>query len=287
MQSALISLRQDHGYSSLLGFVDAFFGSSDQQVSAQASRFAKSHTATLVDHLQAQNPGGVVEVAVDVVNYVLAREGNTLTTLLAWHELGSVMRVLEMFSMDDLKTQLQEHAPVLLGLLRNVVLTQMKRDRMMGGIDPRRDHEMVLTMSCMSGCLLIMGTGAGNSAKKGLIEMLAHAGLSLSYNSIVNKMKILSAKGLKLLQRVESMDHFDNGTTGTLIPLFNPRTGGTVPHGMLPHSLKEPRVGVHTMMKVPVQVLLPTGTQEQELCDCCLWQLKRLAVENIQGFAQF
>ncbi|KAF8579999.1 hypothetical protein K439DRAFT_1620110 [Ramaria rubella] len=202
MQSALISLRQDHGYSLLWGFVDAFVGSSDQQVSAQASWFVKSHTAGLVDHLQAWNPGGVAEVSVDVVNGVLAREGNTLTTLLARHELGSVMRVLEMFSMDDLKTQLQEHAPVLLGLLCNVVLTQTKRDRMMGGVDPRRDHEMVLTMSCMSGCLLIMGTGAGNSAKKGLIKTLAHAGLSLSYNSIVNKVRILSAEGLKQLVRV-------------------------------------------------------------------------------------
>jgi len=88
-----------------------------------------------------------------------------------------------------------------------------------------------------------------SGAKKGFIETLAHRGISVSYTTIMNTVKELSSESLARVveiahqkmfsiiwdniniafrvvhQRVESKDHFDNGTTATLIPLFDPRTG--------------------------------------------------------------
>jgi hypothetical protein len=88
-------------------------------------------------------------------------------------------------------------------------------------------------------------------AQKHMIEVLTHAGFSLSYSVITKiketlhdgttqsvcivheKMCMIVSDNIKIAfqvtqQCVESTDHFDNGTTATLIPLFDAHMLGSV-----------------------------------------------------------
>jgi len=110
--------------------------------------------------------------------------------------------------------------------------------------------------------LFLIGSG---SAKREM-EVLAHAGISLSYPAAIQYLHQLSeeakqryrelVKNCMIMivwdnlniafrveaQRQDSKDHFDNGTTGTVIPMFDPFTGSVrTPHGTLPLDLKPPR----------------------------------------------
>ncbi|KAK6969685.1 hypothetical protein R3P38DRAFT_3336812 [Favolaschia claudopus] len=117
----------------------------------------------------------------------------------------------------------------------------------------------------------------GSGASKREIEALAHAGLSTSYNAIREHIHQLSAEAVAKFrrlvkeqmffivwdnlniafrvesQRLRSANHFDNGTTPTGIPVYNPLTGSTKTlHGTLPLSLKPPR----TFLKCNIGLLV-------------------------------
>lgn len=132
--------------------------------------------------------------------------------------------------------------------------------------------------------------------------------MSVSYLAILIHVKALSAEGvlefqavvkrcmcsivwdnLNIAFRIESQrlgsaNHFDNGTTATLIPLYNPLTGESfTPHGTLPFSMKPPRTTTLPIFEWDVNHVLPSPTNAEELSRCCIWQLKRIALDHIEG----
>lgn len=169
---------------------------------------------------------------------------------------------------------------------------------MMGILQSQRATDFHVTLG-----LFLLGSGAS----KREIEVLAHAGICISYTSVLRHVKKLSEEGVKKFkeaigesacmivwdnlniafrvgqQRLNSMDHFDNGTTATLIPLFDPVTEGLVPHGTLPLDLKPPRTTRRQIFNFPVEQVLPSPEAAKELSMSCLWQLKRIAMEVIPG----
>lgn len=149
---------------------------------------------------------------------------------------------------------------------------------------------------------------ASGSAKRE-IEVLAHAGLSVSYQTIQDHIHTLSDEALERLkklvkekmifivwdnlniafrvesQRLNSANHFDNGTTATAIPVWNPFTNGDTPLDTLPLEMKPPRTTTSAVVDWTPDDVLPTPTNAEQLSRCCLWQIKRLALENIANLA--
>lgn len=149
----------------------------------------------------------------------------------------------------------------------------------------------------------------GSGASKREMEVLAHAGLSISYTAITQHVKKLSEEGMAQIralikksmcsivwdnlniafrvdaQRLDSANHFDNGTTATLIPLFDPTTGKRVPHGTLPFSMKPPRTTCLPIFEWSPEDVLPTPESAKQLSQSCLWHVKQMAFEHIEGLA--
>jgi hypothetical protein len=137
------------------------------------------------------------------------------------------------------------------------------------------------------------------------MEVLTHAGLSVSYTNIVTHVKQLSKEGLAKIrevvkscmvqivwdnlniafkvsaQRLHAKSHFDSGTTSTMIPVFDPSTGGHAPHGTLPLDMKPPRECTLPVLDWSPEDVLPSPESATQLSNNCFWQLKRLALEHI------
>ena len=69
-------------------------------------------------------------------------------------------------------------------------------------------------------------------------------------------------------QRKASKDHFDNGTTATLIPIYDVEFGG------LPLDLKPPRDNRHPVIDFNHEDMLPSCQKVQELEEEQLWHLE-------------
>lgn len=132
-------------------------------------------------------------------------------------------------------------------------------------------------------------------ASRAVFDVLNHAGFCLSYVQTVEKMKTLSAERLDATrqlvrkqpccivydniniafrvgeQREGSKDHFDNGTTATLIPLFD------VLPGELPLSLLPDRRTRRIVQPFnPLVDLLPSMAQLCEVEQCILWHIEEI-----------
>ncbi|KAJ7021117.1 hypothetical protein C8F04DRAFT_973181 [Mycena alexandri] len=147
----------------------------------------------------------------------------------------------------------------------------------------------------------------GSGASKREMEVLAHAGLSVAYKTITEHVKQLSKEGLDKIreivqagmvqivwdnlniafkvaaQRLNAKSHFDNGTTSTMIPVFDPATGGQAAHGTLPLDLKPERERTLPVLDWTSDDVLPSPESAAQLSDSCFWQFKRLALEHIPG----
>lgn len=145
-----------------------------------------------------------------------------------------------------------------------------------------------------------------SGASKREIAVMAHAGLSLSYPSILSHLKLMSAAKTKQYmqvmkewmcalvwdnlnipftvgeQRLDSKNHFDNGTTATLVVLYGGSSARErLPHGYLPLSMKPRRTTTRPVFDWSSEDVLPDVETARQLTRSCLWQIKRLALEHI------
>jgi len=128
-------------------------------------------------------------------------------------------------------------------------------------------------------CIYLLACGASRT----LFDMLNHAGFTLLYTAAIRKIKELGQERLLEIvglvgcrafmiiwdnlniafrvgeQRKASKDHFDNGTTATLIPLYDVEFGG------LPLNLKPPRDNRRPVVDFNHKDMLPSPQQVQEL----------------------
>lgn len=143
-------------------------------------------------------------------------------------------------------------------------------------------------------CLYFLACGTSRS----LFDVLNHAGITLSYTQAVAKLKQLGLEQLahmiKLVreqacmlvwdnlniafhvseQRHDSKDHFDNGTTATLIPLFGVLFGG------LPLSLKAKRDCRIPVLDFGTKDLLPTLEEAKRVEAGQLWHIEDIFYES-------
>ena len=143
-------------------------------------------------------------------------------------------------------------------------------------------------------CIYLLACGASRSQ----FDILNHAGFTLSYTAAVIKIKMLGAERLREIvgiakmhafmiiwdnlniafcvgeQRQVSKDHFDNGTTATLVPLFG------VNFGDLPLSLKPERNSCLPMLNFGPEELLPSLEQVQQVEAAELWHIEDILYES-------
>ncbi|KAJ7775887.1 hypothetical protein B0H14DRAFT_3588093 [Mycena olivaceomarginata] len=245
VQDALQALKTA-GCKTTYQFFEEFFSSTDCEISKQATRLVHDHGTELLDLLHKKRPAIVERWALQVSLPVIATEGQSLVNLLRPDLTKEFSSRLETWSLDRMLSEATIAAPNLCELL---LLMGMQSD--VG----REDNKLVLvTVLCMlaqaqneraNGFQEIMGTYfLACSTPRRQFDVLAHAGLTVSYSKAISDLKGLSAEGLARLRRMvqekacvivwdnlnivfkvaeqrhNSKDTFENGTTATLIVLY-------------------------------------------------------------------
>ncbi|KAJ7235273.1 hypothetical protein B0H12DRAFT_1027471 [Mycena haematopus] len=246
---------------------------------------------------------------------IFQREGSAIQALLTRGSTTTVTDLLKEFSMDQLAAEIQVKAPYLWTALTVLAEPDQSTRRDADG-ENRRNKGLVFTTICAlisilrsqkaNNFQLVIGLFLlGSGASKREMEVLAHAGLSVSYTAIIVHVKALSKEGLQKIrelckscmvqivwdnlniafkiasQRLNAKSHFDNGTTSTVIPVFDPSTGDNAPHGTLPLNMKPPRERTLPVLDWSSEDVLPSPESAEQLSASCFWQLKRMALEYI------
>ncbi|KAI0319421.1 hypothetical protein OF83DRAFT_1055018 [Amylostereum chailletii] len=306
------------GFRSLHHFIDTIFTTKDQQIAATIGRYANKHGRELINLVARRAPPEVVRNAtMDLLIPILRKEGDALQELFTreWHT--SIATLLADFSMQKLAEVIKETAPVLWKLLTETALPTS------GQGEPGRDPDLIFTtVAAMLAVLrskratnLQVTLGLfllASGAAKREIEVLARAGLSVSYSQVLRHLKALSKERKTALvqavqhgmvgivwdnvnipfrvgeQRFANKNHFDNGTTATILPLYDPdMPSERVPHGTLPFEMKPPRTSRQSITEFPLEHVLPLPEQTTQLVASCLWQLKQLAMDGIPELERF
>lgn len=135
-------------------------------------------------------------------------------------------------------------------------------------------------------CMYFLACGMSRS----VFDVLNHAGFTLSYTQAIEKLKSLGKERLQKMntiartkafmliwdnlniafkvseQRHDSKDHFDNGTTATLVPLFDVEFGGI--------PLKPRRTYRVPVLDYNVQDLVPSREEAERVQAAQLWHIK-------------
>ncbi|KAJ7622080.1 hypothetical protein FB45DRAFT_838282 [Roridomyces roridus] len=248
-------------------------------MSGRITQLLRAHTAEFVDAIAKRAPSQVDQVCSEHVARLVAREGRAIQELLTHKPHVKVNDLLANFNLQGLSEQLKLVAPVFWGLLESVsdTIPKQESEETPASSKRKRDNNMVFTTACAMMSLLrsqkannfqaVIGLFLfGSGAAKREIEVFSHAGISLSYKSVMKYIENLSIEGVKQFQavwkececsivwdnlniafrvesqRLDNKNHFDNGTTATLIPIYNPITGESrTPRGTLPLNMKPPR----------------------------------------------
>ncbi|KAJ7711661.1 hypothetical protein B0H16DRAFT_1815978 [Mycena metata] len=192
------------GFSSLMDFFETITApGGDAQASANVTRFLKSNglqiVETIFDRVPAIGQEYFAEKFDERLEEVLQQEGKAIQELLTRERGTRILELLEEFSMEQLGDQLQEVAPTLWRILETTAIPDKTTRREEQG-EARRQKRLVFTTACAM--LSISRSQLANNyqvviglfllasgASKREMEVLAHAGLSTSYNTISSHIK--------------------------------------------------------------------------------------------------
>ncbi|KAK6987846.1 hypothetical protein R3P38DRAFT_2805309 [Favolaschia claudopus] len=235
----------------------------------------------------------------ETMTAIYEREGRAIQDLLTRQSTTTVTDLLKEFSMEELTLEIQERAPNLWAALIVLAGPDETTRRETAG-ESRRDKGLCSSLAKANNFQLVIGLFLlGSGASKREIEILAHAGLSVSYTSLTSRncerraYRIyvksaghawcrLSGDNLNIAfkvaeQRLQAKSHFDSGTTRIVIP------GKDAAQGTLPLDLKPPRERALPVLDWSPEDVLPSPESAAQLSRSCFWQLKRVALVYIPG----
>ncbi|KAF6750319.1 hypothetical protein DFP72DRAFT_969528, partial [Ephemerocybe angulata] len=286
---SVLTAVQEAGFTSLFEFQKALHACKNQQISSQVTRnYLDDHAPSMLELVAARQPSAADHWASERFLKIIQKEGARLVSLLIPESGIEVSTVLQRYSIPELLDEARDVAPHLCEMLSTAMAysedgleTRKHKDVMLASLlsaIAQTRNERASTFQIV-GCLYLYACGAPRS----LFEVLNHAGFALSYGSAILKLKQLSRERLELMrdivrtqpcmlvydnmniafrvneQRETSKDHFDNGTTATLIPLFR------VKPSSLHLSLLTPRLTRRiTYNYDPGKELLPSRQQIEE-----------------------
>ncbi|KAJ6456466.1 hypothetical protein C8R45DRAFT_943662 [Mycena sanguinolenta] len=305
-------------FQSLDQFFDALWRKGgDPAVSAILTRYVQRHGAGHAAGMFQRSQMAKEEFISAELAEIFRREGRAIQALLTRDSTTTIMDLLKDFSMQQLTTEIEQSAPRLWETLRMLAEPDQSTRREANG-ESRRKKGLVFTTICAlisvlrsqkaNNFQLVIGLFLlGSGASKREMEVLAHAGLAVSYTTIITHVKQLSKEGLQKIrdvckscmvqmvwdnlniafkvsaQRLDAKSHFDSGTTSTVIPVFDPSTGQHAIYGTLPLSMKPPRERTLPVLDWCPQDVRPSPESAAQLSNSCFWQLKRMALEHIPG----
>ncbi|KAJ7066253.1 hypothetical protein C8F01DRAFT_1248284 [Mycena amicta] len=331
---SLLTQRAQHVFSSIttseddggFGFdsVDQFFQAlwrrgGDQLVSSQITRYVSRAGEAHAAAMFGRSSDAEDQYFDKILQDRLRKEGRAIQVILTRDSTTSVMELLKEFSMDQLMEEIKAAAPTMWKAL-DIIATPDQSTRRTSDGDSRRNRGLVFTTICAlvsvlrsqraNNFQLVVGLFLlGSGASKREISVLAHAGMSVSYQAIIDHVKTLSKEGLAKIreviascmcqivwdnlniafriaaQRLNSKNHFDSGTTATLLPVYDPETGTHATHGTLPLSMKPPRERTLPVLDWDCNDVLPSPEAATQLTASCRWQLKRIALDHIPGLS--
>ncbi|KAJ7137065.1 hypothetical protein C8R44DRAFT_948841 [Mycena epipterygia] len=249
-------------FTSLEQFFDALWRKGgDAAISAKITKYIQRHGAEHAKGMFKRSKEAKEEYISDALAGIFQREGRAIQAILTRDSTTTVTALLQDFSMDNLAEDIQAAAP---HWLCSPTPTSLRGEKPKATIGATK--ACVVRSQKANNFQLVIGLFLlGSGASKREIEVLAHAGLSVSYSTINDHVKQLSKEGLAQIrevvksgmvqivwdnlniafkvaaQRLNSKSHFDNGTTSTMIPVFDPATGVQAVHGTLPLEMKPPR----------------------------------------------
>ncbi|KII90070.1 hypothetical protein PLICRDRAFT_108798 [Plicaturopsis crispa FD-325 SS-3] len=290
---------KDAGCDTTFQFFSDFFTASDQHVSRQSSRLVLDHGVELIELMRKKQPDIVMKWALKVSVEEIAKEGKRLTDAMRPSQQAKLTARLEDWNLETLLAKASAAAPNLCDLLLHLGLDS-EHGRKEGNV-------VLVTLLCMLAQSVneranefqeAMGIYfLGCSTPRRQFDVLAHAGLTVSYSKAIDDLKDLSAEGVARMrkmiqeracmivwdniniafkvteQRHDSKDTFENGTTATLIPLYG------VKRGELSLELKEPRTTRKPVFDFKPMDTLPDVKQVVELREAALWHVQRFLLD--------
>ncbi|KAJ7893681.1 hypothetical protein B0H14DRAFT_2559666 [Mycena olivaceomarginata] len=249
------------------------------------------HGVEFLDVLHVKRPALVEKWALKVSLPVIAAEGQRLSDLLRPDSTREFTSRLETWSLEEMLSEATIAAPNLCELLMLMGMTT----------DVGREDNKLAQNERANQFQEIMGTYflACNTPRR-QFDVLAHAGLTVSYTKAINDLKGLSAEGLARLRRMiqektcmivwdiafkvteqrhNSKDTFENGTTATLIVLYG------VLRGELELEILEPRTTRKPVIDFEPLDTLPTAEQIVQTQRSALWHVRRIFLEWFPNLA--
>ncbi|TEB27829.1 hypothetical protein FA13DRAFT_1877613 [Coprinellus micaceus] len=298
-----VELLRERGHETLFKFLKSLYTTRDQQLSGQVSKMVGHHAEELLEFIQARDSTAkTADWVKENFAKVLASEMDGVTQLLRPQRNGEVSVVLDEFSLEKLLENTEGIAPNLRQLVSDLLgyeqdqVTKKKKDVVLAAVLSvlaQCRNEKSSQIQTVTGIFLF-----ACGASKALFDVLNHSGFCLSYTQTIEKLKDLSNERLELIrdlvrrrvclivydnvniafrvgeQTQDSKDHFDNGTTATLIPLYD------VDRGELPLSLLPPRVTRRTTFDFdPCADVFPAGKQVEEIYACMVHHAEEIFLD--------
>ncbi|KAJ6492735.1 hypothetical protein C8R47DRAFT_1044212 [Mycena vitilis] len=294
------------GYKTLHEFLADLLATKDVHQSSQVSQTLINHGDELLNLIRARQPELVSQWVSKVAADILKEEGAKLAQLLRPPQGQGVTTTLESFSLAQVLADAEYHAPTLCMLLRSLAREQGDEE---SGKQKRRDVDLVLSTVI---CMLVQTRNEKSSeyqttmsfyllacgATRSQFEVLNHAGLCLSYRSTLRKVNTLGQERLTAIrktahekmimliwdnlnfafrvgqQRLGSNDHFDNGTTATLVVLWGFAMGD------LPLDILSPRRTRLPVLEFTADDLLPSLQDVQQLEALHRWHIEDILLQG-------
>ncbi|KAK6971843.1 hypothetical protein R3P38DRAFT_2586378, partial [Favolaschia claudopus] len=196
------------GGTSLREILDAMFSinQDDPQITGVFSRFFRAHGANLMQKVAERAPEEGDLFATQQIADLVEREGKIIQNLLTRESGTKVSELLSSFNMRGLADELRAAAPTMWGIL--VAVSTATDDE---GESKRRDPSLHDSLRLVCAMVSLLRSQKANNfqavialllAAKREIEVFAHAGISLSYKSVMNYIKTLSQEGIRQFRAV-------------------------------------------------------------------------------------
>ncbi|KAJ7184705.1 hypothetical protein C8R46DRAFT_1186051 [Mycena filopes] len=259
----------------------------DANISSIITKYIQRHGAEHARGMFARSEEAKEDFISAELAEIFQQEGRAIQAILTRDSTTTVMELLKDFSMDVLADEIREAAPHLWAALA-VLATPDQATRRDSDGEPRRNKGLVFTTICAlisvvrsqkaNNFQLVIGLFLlGSGASKREMEVLAHAGLSVSYKSITEHVKQLSREGLVKIHEVVK-----SGMVQIVWDNLNIAfKGSQAVHGTLPLHMKPERERTLPVLDWTPDDVLSSPECAAQLSANCFWQLKRLALEHI------
>ncbi|KAJ6543340.1 hypothetical protein B0H10DRAFT_1854245, partial [Mycena sp. CBHHK59/15] len=294
------------GYKTLHEFLTDLITTKDQHQSSQVSQMLINHGQELLDIIRSRQPVLVSQWGYQGCRGNFKEEGAKLAQYLRPSQGQGISTTLANFSLERILANAEAIAPTLCFLLRS--MTREETGDNGPAKEKRRNVDLVVTTII---CMLAQARNEKSSeyqmtmsfyllacgATRSQFEVLNHAGICLSYRSTLRKVKDLGQERLAAVQKIArermfmliwdnlnfafrvaqqrlgSNDHFDNGTTVTLVVLWG------VVAGDLPLDILPPRKTRLPVLEFTADDLLPSLKEVQQLEALHRWHIEDILLD--------